>query len=143
MTYYFDGMSDLLEQAFRKHASQGAALYEHHFVNVGTRAELVDAVTQLVVGNSASSERDSVITFELYLAARREPALRAITEQWMRSSRAVLQRYMDAPTARGLDALIEGLTIHMLLSTRPVNRAQIAAYVDRALGQSTHGFGEP
>ena len=67
----------------------------------------------------------------------------AITEQWMSSSRAVLQRYMDASTARGLDALIEGLTIHMLLSTHPVNRAQIAAYVDRALGQSTHGLGQP
>ena len=30
LTYYFDGMSDLLEQAFRKHAIHGAALYAQH-----------------------------------------------------------------------------------------------------------------
>ena len=136
LTYHFDGMADLLEQAFRRHALHGAALYERHFDGVGTRAELVEAITRLIVGNSASSERDSVITFELYLAAKREPTLRAITEQWMSSSRAVLQRYMDASTARGVDALIEGLTIHMLLSTCPVDGSQVAAYVDRALGSA-------
>jgi DNA-binding transcriptional regulator YbjK len=142
LTYYFDGMSDLLEQAFRKHAIHGAALYEQHFDEVRTRSDLVEAITRLIVGNSASSERDSVITFELYLAAKRDSALRAITEQWMSSSREVLRRYMDASTARGVDALIEGLTIHMLLSTRPVDRTQVTAYVDRAVGESALRFGE-
>jgi TetR/AcrR family transcriptional regulator, regulator of biofilm formation and stress response len=143
LTYYFDGISDLLEQAFRRHAARGAAEYERHFQNITNRAELVAAVTGLIVGSGASSGRDSVITFELYLAARREPALRVITEEWLASSRAVLQRYSDASTAKGLDALIEGLTIHMLLSTRPVDRAQIATYVDRALGESPASYGQP
>lgn len=141
LTYYFEGMSDLLEQAFRRHAARGAAEYERYFHTVTNRADLVEAVTTLIVGSGAASGRDAVITFELYLAAGRDPALRAITEEWMASSRAVLQRYLDSSTARGLDALIEGLTIHKLLSTRPVNRAQIATYVDRALGKATVSFG--
>jgi DNA-binding transcriptional regulator YbjK len=143
LTYYFDGMSDLLEQAFRRHASRGAAEYEQHFQNITSRAELVGAVTGLIVGGGAGSDRDSLITFELYLAAARDPALRVITEEWMASSRAVLRRYLDASTAIGLDALVEGLTIHMLLSTRPIDRARIASYVERALGKSPGSYAEP
>ena len=35
----------------------------------------------------------------------------------MRRSRAVLERFVDPVTARGVDALIEGLVMHMTLST--------------------------
>jgi DNA-binding transcriptional regulator YbjK len=134
MTYYFTGLNDLLEQAFRRHATRMAALYEHHFDQVRTRAQLVEAVTDLVHGNNASTPRDSVVTFELYLAALRDPSLRSITESWMATSRAVLRRYVDPVTARGVDALIEGLIMHAILSTQPVSRAQTMSYVDRALG---------
>jgi TetR/AcrR family transcriptional regulator, regulator of biofilm formation and stress response len=133
LTYYFHGMSDLLEQAFRRFAEHGSIDYERQFEGVTSRAELVEAITDLIVGNSRGAQRDAVITFELYLAAGREPALRAITEDWMRRSRAVLQRYLDPTTARGVDALIEGLSIHSLLSTSPIKRWQIRSYVARAL----------
>jgi DNA-binding transcriptional regulator YbjK len=52
----------------------------------------------------------------------------------MRTSRAVLERFVDPTTARGVDALIEGLVMHKTLSTAPVSREQIRVIVGRALG---------
>ena len=134
LTYYFTGMDDLLEQAFRRHAERMSVLYEGHFDRVHDRSQLAEAITDLIHGNNNSSSRDSVVSVELYLAALRQPALRSITETWMASSRAVLRRYLDEVTARGVDALIEGLILHSILSTTPLPRAQTVAYVTRALG---------
>ena len=52
----------------------------------------------------------------------------------MRRSRTVLERFIDPVTARGVDALIEGLVIHMTLSTAPFDRAQTRTIVNRFLG---------
>ncbi len=136
MTYYFTSLGDLLEQAFGLHAGRMSVLYERHFDDVRTRKDLVEAVTALVHGNGAGTDRDWAIALELYLAALRDPALRTITEQWMGRSRDVLQRFIDPVTARGVDALIEGLIIHLMLSTRPGTRADTVRYVDRALGDA-------
>jgi DNA-binding transcriptional regulator YbjK len=49
----------------------------------------------------------------------------------------VLNRYLDPVTARGVDALIEGLIIHSILSTAPVDRSDTIGYIDRALRSPT------
>jgi DNA-binding transcriptional regulator YbjK len=71
------------------------------------------------------------VAYELYLAALRDPSLRELTEEWMRSSRVVLERYVDPVTARGVDALIEGLVMHRMLSTAPPGRDVTSAMVSR------------
>lgn len=134
MTYYFTSLGDLLEQAFGLHAERMSVLYERHFDDVRTHADLVEAITELVHGSGAGTDRDWAIALELYLAALRDPALRTITEQWMGRSREVLQRFIDPVTAKGVDALIEGLIIHLMLSTRPGPRVDTVRYVERALG---------
>lgn len=134
LTYYFTSLEDLIEQAFSRHADRLSVLYEHHFERVGSRADLVQAITTLIHGNLGSSEADSIITFELYLAALRNPQLRSITQSWMAASQAVLERFMDRTTAQGVDALIEGLIVHTILATDPIQPTKTALYVDRALG---------
>ncbi|GAA4258998.1 TetR/AcrR family transcriptional regulator [Dactylosporangium darangshiense] len=134
LTYHFNGLEDLRAQAFRRHAERMSVIYEAHFRGVETREQLVEAVTDLIDGDAGASGPDWAIAYELYLAALREPALREITETWMRTSRAVLERYLDPTTARGVDALIEGLVMHKTLSTSPVSRQDIRAIVDRAIG---------
>ena len=89
------------------------------------------------------SIRDSAINFELYLAAVHNPALRSVTQSWMESSRAVLHRYLDPVTARGVDALIEGLIIHSILSTAAVNRSDTIGYIERALRSPTDSANTP
>jgi DNA-binding transcriptional regulator YbjK len=45
----------------------------------------------------------------------------------------VLERFVDPTTARAVDALIEGLVMHKILSTDPVSRAETREIVARAV----------
>src|SRR6185312_17253364 len=102
---------------------------------VRDRDGFVDAVTDLIHGDAGADPRDWAVAYELYLAALRDPALRTVTEAWMRTSRAVLERFVDPTTARGVDALIEGLVMHKTLSTTPIPREQIRVIVARTIGE--------
>jgi DNA-binding transcriptional regulator YbjK len=77
------------------------------------------------------SARDLVLTVELYVAAARHPALRAVTQDWMARSRRSLERHFDPVTARELDALVEGLVLLSALSTDPMDRDQIRSALAR------------
>ena len=134
LTYHFSGLDDLCTQAFTRLAERQSREYAAYFDGVRTRDDLVEAVTDLVHG--ASDDGDSAVSYELYLAALRNPELRTVTENWMRTSRSVLERFVDAETARGLDALIEGLIMHRMLSTTPFPRDVSRAAVARALAPS-------
>jgi DNA-binding transcriptional regulator YbjK len=133
LTYHFTGLEDLRAQAFTRHAARMAAVYESHFAGVRTREELLDAVTDLVHGNAGADDRDWAVAYELHLAALRDPALREVTETWMRASRAVLERIVDPVTARGVDGLIEGLVMHKILSTGQPRREETRQVVARVL----------
>ena len=138
LTYHFSGLDDLLEQAFTRHAERMSPFYEAHFDGVRSQADLIDAVTglmhELATSGAGADAHDWAISYELYLAALRNPALRKVTESWMRRSRAVLERFVDPLTARGIDAVIEGLVMHMMLSTVSFPRADARAIVARMLG---------
>ena len=51
----------------------------------------------------------------------------------MARSRQALERHFDATTARELDALIEGLVLHSVLSTDPMTPEQVRHAVHRYL----------
>ena len=138
LTYHFTGLDDLLAQAFTRHAERMAADYEARFAGVRSTEDVVDAVTALVHADADADDRDWAVAYELYLAALRDPALRTVTESWMRRSRSVLERFVDPTTARGLDALIEGLVMHKVLSTAPVSREHTREIVARAVRPTEH-----
>ncbi|MCZ2812776.1 TetR family transcriptional regulator [Modestobacter sp. VKM Ac-2979] len=133
LTYHFTGLEDLRAQAFALHAERMAVKYEAHFAEVASTADVVDAVTELVHADADADDRDWAVAYELFLAALRDPALRSVTESWMRRSRGVLERFVDPTTSRGLDALVEGLVMHKVLSTRPVSRAETHEIIARAV----------
>ncbi|MGC9669982.1 TetR/AcrR family transcriptional regulator [Planosporangium sp. 12N6] len=133
LTYHFTGLDELRAQAFTRLAERLSRAYVAHFDGVRTLDELVEAVTDLVHGNVGADAAEWTVSYELYLAALRDPALRSVTGEWMRTSRTVLERFVDPDTARGLDALIEGLAMHRMLSTAPFPRAVTRAAVARAV----------
>ena len=133
LTYHFSGLDDLRAHAFALHAERMAVKYEAHFAGVGSIDDVVDAVTELVHADADADDRDWAVAYELFLAALRDPALRTVTESWMRRSRSVLERFVDPTTSRGVDALIEGLVMHKVLSTRPVSRAETHEIIARAV----------
>ena len=139
LTYHFTGLDDLRAQAFALHAERMAVRYEAHFAAVASLDDVVEAVTGLVHADADADDHDWAVAYELYTAALRDPALRTVTESWMRRSRAVLERFVDPTTSRGLDALIEGLVMHKVLSTAPVSRAQTREIIARAVRPTTEG----
>jgi DNA-binding transcriptional regulator YbjK len=125
MTYHFDGMGELLFEAFARFAETIIKRFEERLGAATTIDEARNAVISLIHEDltGPQSARDAVLTFELYTLAAREPRFRAITREWMRRSRVELERHFDSDTAHQLDALIEGLAIHRSLDPEPPSRA--------------------
>ncbi|MGA5115868.1 TetR/AcrR family transcriptional regulator [Streptomyces pseudogriseolus] len=122
MTYHFTGIDELLLEAFTGYADHVVAVFEQHLAGTTTPEEAREAVTDLVHTLSGGPRRDLILVQELYtLAARREP-YRALCARWMRRSRALLETHFPPDTARHLDALIEGLTLHRALDDDPPDR---------------------
>ncbi|GAA2264792.1 TetR family transcriptional regulator [Glycomyces scopariae] len=134
MTYYFSGMDELLREAFARFATSVSDEFERAMAAARTPAEARAALIALITDTVFDSHRDLVLSHELYTLAAREPAFRDLTNAWMARSRAALERHFDPATARMVDALIEGLTIHRALDTEPQDPRTVAAAVDRILG---------
>lgn len=140
MTYHFSGMDDLLREAFTRFTTTVIERFEQRMATAVDVAEAKSALVTLVTEDVLSSHRDLVLTQELYTLAAREPAFRALTNAWMAHSRAALERHFDPVTARLLDALIEGLTLHRALDTEPHDPALVRTAVERIVqGASQRG----
>jgi DNA-binding transcriptional regulator YbjK len=131
MTYYFTGMSELLHEAFTRFATTASDQFERRMTAAETLEEARAAVVALITQDVFASQRELVLTHELYTLAARDPAYRDITNAWMSRSRAALERHFDPTTVRMLDALIEGLTIHRALDTEPQDPALVVDAVAR------------
>ncbi|MEV7129154.1 TetR family transcriptional regulator [Streptomyces sp. NPDC093260] len=139
VTYHFSSLSELCTQAFARYVEQRTVEYEALFTEVTSREDLIDALVTVVRGGP-SRHHSAVLGFELHLAALRDPALRALTQRWTSSSRAVLARFTGPEAAARLDALLEGMIMHTLLSTDQeppeVTRAALVQTLGPAAGPS-------
>jgi DNA-binding transcriptional regulator YbjK len=133
MTYHFASMDDLLALAFTRLADRTADTFERRLAHASTADEARDEVVQLIMVDLAQSPGDIVLTYELYTLAARRPALRSVTQAWMARSRTALQRHFDENTARYLDALIEGVSVHRALDPEPMDIAHVREAVDRII----------
>lgn len=137
MTYHFTGMDELLHEAFSRFARQTSerlnTVIEAAPDAAAAQRTIADVITRVIF----SSDRDLVLTHELYTLAAREPAYRDITNAWMARSRRTLERYFDSATARMLDALIEGLSIHRALDLEPHDDDVVVAAIARIAAGAT------
>ncbi|MFF4835982.1 TetR/AcrR family transcriptional regulator [Streptomyces sp. NPDC001315] len=123
MTYHFSGIDQLLREAFGRFTDHIVAVFDAHLSTPTDRDQARTAVAELVHTLSEGPQRDLVLTQELYTLAARQPDYRELTHAWMRRSRTHLERHFDRDTARQLDALIEGLTLHRALAREPHDHA--------------------
>ncbi|WP_236036732.1 TetR/AcrR family transcriptional regulator [Bifidobacterium simiiventris] len=134
MTYHFDGMADLLHQAFDQYAQQCIDRFAARMAGATNTDEACAAITEHIAGaDLLGSQRDLNINLEFYTLAARDPAYRDISERWMAASRTQIERVFDPATAVLLDAMIEGLTLHRALGTTPIDPALIAEGVRRLI----------
>ena len=132
-TYHFTSLDDLLAEAFTRHGDSIARVFEERMRAAPDRETAIDSVAEHISADLLGASPDLVLSVELYVAAARTPALRTVTQAWMRRSRQALERHFDPTTAREIDALIEGLVLHSALSTDPMTPAQIRAALHRFL----------
>lgn len=133
MTYHFDGMDDLLREAFERFATTVSDAFEREMAAAAGPEAARDAIVTIITRTVFGTQRDLVLSHELYTLAARSPEFRRLTNAWMARSRAALERHFDPVTARMLDALIEGLTIHRALDTEPQDPGLVEQAVDRIL----------
>ncbi|MFI6088303.1 TetR/AcrR family transcriptional regulator [Streptomyces sp. NPDC051218] len=122
MTYHFTGIDHLLREAFTLFADHIVAVFEEHLEHADDPDQAREAVTDLIHALSEGPRRDLILSQELYTLAARRPEYRELTHAWMGRSRRLLERHFDPDTARQLDALIEGLTLHRALDGAPQGR---------------------
>jgi DNA-binding transcriptional regulator YbjK len=134
LTYHFGSLTELLAAAFSQHVDTVAARFDERMRAAPDRAAALDALVEHLTGDLLASGRDLVLAVELYVAAARNPALRAVTQDWMSRSRRSLERHLDPVTAREVDALVEGLVLHSALSTDPMDATQIRSALSRLAG---------
>jgi DNA-binding transcriptional regulator YbjK len=132
-TYHFSSLDEVLAAAFTRHVDAAAQIFDERLGAATDRDSAIEAVITLVRDDLIGSPNDLVMTVELYVAAARNPALRAVTQAWMQRSRNALEQHFDPTTAREVDALIEGLVLHSVLSTDPMTPEQIRHAVERHL----------
>jgi DNA-binding transcriptional regulator YbjK len=143
MTYHFAGMHDLLHEAFSRFAQTASEQFEERIAVADDPATARKAIADAITHTVLSNQRDLVLTHELYTLAAREPAYRDITHAWMARSRRTLERYFDPTTARIVDALIEGLSIHRALDNEPHDQAVVTAAIEVATAKTFTSRDEP
>ena len=131
MTYHFAGMDELLREAFGRFSRGVSDGFEQRMGEATDLDTARAAVVAIITQDVFDTNRDLVLTHELYTLASREPAYRELTNAWMARSRAALERHFDPGTARMLDALIEGLTIHRALDTEAPRHETVVEAVRR------------
>lgn len=131
MTYHFASLDDLLTEAFTLLADDVSARFTQRLAADATRIEACEAVVDLVVDDAWATPRNLLLSYELYAYAARVPALRRVMQGWMGKSRAALEQHFAPATARALDAMIEGLSIHRSVDLAPAGRDEVRAIVAR------------
>lgn len=115
MTYHFSGMDELLHDAFTRFATGVSDRIAARMDDAADRDAAIAAVVAHIEEDIFGDARDVILTHELYALAAHDAAYRTLTSDWMRRSRAALERHFDPTSARIVDALVEGLTIHRAL----------------------------
>ena len=133
MTYYFDGMHDLLHQAFDQFARASVLKFAARMQSASTVDEACDAIALSIERDVLGNQRDLNINLEFYTLAARDLSFRDISDRWMSATQKVMGRFFDSETTVLLDAMIEGLTLHRALGGEPRNPQSIRDGIRRII----------
>ncbi|STS89425.1 TetR family transcriptional regulator [Klebsiella variicola] len=102
---------------------------------VTNREQACDAIAELIFSAQVTTARNMELMYQLYAFCSSQPALKGVMQNWMRRSQQTLEQWFAPDTARGLDAFIEGMTLHFVTDRAPLSKAAIRLLVGQLAGE--------
>lgn len=112
MTYHFAGIDEIITEAFRLLVSRLSGRYRDGLHASKSPADAREAIVEIICGDTFASPREMAGIFELYSYGRCSPDSAELAASWMDISHTALTEHFSPASARAVDALIEGWTIH-------------------------------
>ncbi|MFD9410816.1 TetR/AcrR family transcriptional regulator [Streptomyces sp. NPDC059989] len=115
-TYHFKTLDDLLVAALRQANEGFARAVADSAALADPEVDLATALARLLGEFLAGDRGRAELEYELYLAALRRPALRPVAAEWCEAAAAGLASRTDPATARALVAVMDGISLQVLLT---------------------------
>lgn len=112
MTYHFSGLDEIITEAFRLLVSRLSDRYKDGLHASKTLTEARESIVEIICGDEFITPREMAGIFELYSYGRCSRDSAEIASSWMDISHSALTEHFTPASARAVDALIEGWTIH-------------------------------
>ncbi|GAA2235958.1 TetR family transcriptional regulator [Streptomyces amakusaensis] len=142
-TYHFASLDELLDATLRQVNENFAAAVVDSEALIAPGADVAAELAR-VMGRWLAGDRARVeLEYELYLAALRRPALRPVAAEWTRGIVDALAPHTDAPTARALVAMVDGISLQVLLTDTPYEEEYAREMLARLLGPGAARGGRP
>lgn len=130
-TYHFKTLDELLVAALRQANEGFAKVVAARGAFQDPDRDLADELAGLLGAWLAGDRVGVELEYELYLAALRRPALRPVAAEWCQELCDALADRTDPVTARALAALMDGISLQVLLTGGVYD----AAYAREMLGR--------
>ncbi|MFI1283987.1 TetR/AcrR family transcriptional regulator [Streptomyces sp. NPDC020858] len=132
-TYHFKTLDDLLVAALRQANEGFAQAVAESAALADPEADLAGALARLL-GEFLAADRGRVeLEYELYLAALRRPALRPVAAEWCEAMATALTPRTDPVTARALVAVMDGISLQVLLTDATYDEPHAREILGRVL----------
>lgn len=125
-TYHFATLDDLLVAALRQANEAFAPVLD-------PEADLAQALARLLGELLTADRARAELEYELYLAALRRPALRPVAAEWCEAVSAALRERVDPVTARAVAAVVDGISLQVLLTGAEYDEAYAREVLGRVL----------
>lgn len=134
MTYYFDGVTELLEEAFSLLQRRIADEHRDVLGRARSRDDAVDAIVELISGDRGPTPEQMRGLAEMYAFANRNAHVAALSRDWLCVTADTLAPHFSRDTAAALDALMEGWNLHRAFVGAPPERAIVERAVRGLVG---------
>ncbi len=135
MTYYFSGIEALVEEAFSLFTAEMSAQYQQCFAGVTNREQACDAIAGADLQRPGDHGAQYGADVSAVRVLQQSAGAKGVMQNWMRRSQQTLEQWFAPDTARGLDAFIEGMTLHFVTDRAPLSKAAIRLLVGQLAGR--------
>lgn len=125
MTYYFEGLDDLLNSAFERLAHQVAEIYAAAMLAAKSKDVARVAAVQIATSEELLTARYWRLVSEFYAFAATNERAATVWLAWMKKCTSQLERHFSPAEARALDAIIEGVSMQNNISPGRVSRSEV------------------